>query len=94
MDRYVNKIRKEAEKDNSLFWDIPKKKIPTLSTTALIERILNYGDMDKFRKITKDKDSFKKFYSEIKQSDRNNLSPLIINYVDLYLEKNAQRSIK
>jgi hypothetical protein len=89
MDKYVDMIREEALKDSSLFWDIPQKEVRLLSPFALIERFLNYGDMDKFRKITKDKDSFKKLYSEIKQKERNNLSPIVINYVDLYLEKNA-----
>lgn len=88
MEEYINKIRKEAKKNNQIFWDIPKNDINSLSPHALIERFLNYGDMQQFRKISKDKASFKKIYSDIKNKDRNNLSPLVINYVDLYLKKN------
>lgn len=88
MEKYINKIREEAIKNDQIFWDISKNDINSLSSNALIERFLNYGDMQQFRKITKDKNSFKKVYSDIKSKNRNNLSPLVINYVDLYLERN------
>lgn len=88
MEEYIKKLRKEAQKNDQIFWDIPKKDINSLSADALIERFLNYGDMRQFRKISEDKASFKKIYSEIKNKARSNLSPLVINYVDLYLKKN------
>lgn len=88
MGKYIKKLRKEAQKSNQIFWDVPKNDINSLSADALVERFLNYGNMQQFRKISKDKTPFKKIYSKIKNKDRNNLSPLVVNYVDLYLKKN------
>jgi len=89
MEEYINKIRKEAQKNDQIFWDIPKNDINSLSPEALIERFLNYGNMQQFRKISKDKAPFREIYSNIRNKNRSNLSPLVINYVDLYLKKNA-----
>jgi hypothetical protein len=88
MEGYIKKLQKEAQKNKQIFWDISKNNINSLSPDALVERFLNYGNMQQFQKISKDKASFKKIYFKIKNKDRNNLSPIVINYVDLYLKKN------
>jgi len=89
MKTYSQILKREALKNKKIFWDVPKEDIKKLSDVALVERILNYGNMDQFRNIIKDRESFTKIYSEIKNKKRSNLSPLTTNYVDLYLKKNA-----
>jgi hypothetical protein len=89
MTSYINTLKKQALKDSDIFWDIPKDKISQLSEEAIVERILNYGDMDQLRAVTKNKEKFSKIYTKIRDKKRCNLSPLVINYIDLYLEKHA-----
>lgn len=89
MNSYTNILRKESLKNSKIFWDIPKEKVSQLSDDAMLERILNYGDMDQLREVLKNKEDFKKIYSKIRNKKRTNLSPLVINYIDLYLKKHA-----
>ena len=63
--------------------------INQLSDEAKLERILNYGDMNQLRKVLKAKKDFQKEYYKLRNKKRTNLSPLVINYIDLYLKKNA-----
>lgn len=87
MKKYSRLLQQEADKDRKIFWDI--STIKKLSDPAIVERILNYGDISQFKNIIKDRDSFVNVYRKIKEKRRNNLSPLVINYVDLYLKNNA-----
>jgi hypothetical protein len=89
MKTYSQVLKREALKNKKIFWDIPKEDIINLSDAALVERILNYGNMDQFRNIVKDKESFTNIHLKIRNKKRCNLSPLTINYVDLYLRNNA-----
>lgn len=87
MNSYDKLLKKQAKKNKKIFWDTDN--INNLSKEAIVERILLYGNMKQFRKITKNKEDFKRIYTDIKQKKRNSLTPLIINYVDLYLEYNG-----
>ena len=89
MNSYTNILKRESLKNSKIFWDIPKEKVSQLSDDAILERILNYGDMDQLRGVLKNKEDFKKIYSKIRNKKRTNLSPLVINYIDLYLKKHA-----
>lgn len=89
MNSYTNILRKESLKNSKIFWDIPVEKVSQLSDDAMLERILNYGDMNQLREVLKNKEDFKKIYSKIRNKKRTNLSPLVINYIDLYLKKHA-----
>jgi hypothetical protein len=89
MKSYTNILRKESLKNSKIFWDIPKDKVSQLSDDAMLERILNYGDMNQLREVLKNKEDFKRIYSKIRNKKRANLSPLVINYIDLYLKKHA-----
>jgi hypothetical protein len=91
---YKQILLKQAKKKPEIFWDIPKESIDNLSNESLIERLLNYGDMDQLRSIVKDKEEFKKNYLRIRNQKRCNLFPEVVNYIDLYLNKNAQRNTK
>jgi len=87
MKKYSELLQQEASKNKEIFWDI--SNIEKLSESAIVERILNYGDISQFKDITKDRNSFTNVYNRIKEKKRNNLSSLVINYVDLYLKNNA-----
>jgi hypothetical protein len=87
MDSYDKLLKKQAKTNRKIFWDIDN--IDNLSREAIVERILLYGSIKQFKKITKNKEHFKRIYKNIRQRKRNSLTPLIINYVDLYLEYNG-----
>lgn len=89
MNNYSEILKKEALKNNKIFWDVDKDKLRDISDLAITERILNYGDIDQFRNIAKYREPFTKAYKEIREKKRCNLSPMVINYVDLYLKNNA-----
>ena len=83
-----NKLLLQQAKDNKkIFWDIANINI--LSEEAIVERILLYGDINQFRTITKNKEEFKKIYTAIKNKKRNSLTPIVKNYVNLYLRYHA-----
>lgn len=87
MINYSEILRGEALK-KKIFWDVDKDKLGDLSDLAITERILNYGDINQFRNIVKYRKSFTKVYKDLKEDRRCNLSPMVINYVDLYLKNN------
>jgi hypothetical protein len=78
---------KQAKLNPDIFWDIDKEKIHKLSKEAILERILNYGNFDQLRIIVKYKRDFKKTYYTVRNKERNNLRPEVVNYINLYLEK-------
>jgi hypothetical protein len=91
---YKQILLKQAKQTPEIFWDIPKKSIDNLSNEALLERLLNYGDMDQLREIVKNKKAFKKNYLKIRNKKRCNLFPEVVNYIDLYLSKDEDKSVK
>lgn len=88
MDKYTKLLKKEALSNRKIFWDI--EDIEKLSDRSIVERVLVYGNIEQFRNITKDLESFKKVYKIIKTS-RNSLSPIVENYVDKYVKYHSQR---
>ncbi|HRX43771.1 MAG TPA: hypothetical protein P5059_00765 [Candidatus Dojkabacteria bacterium] len=88
MNTFSNLLKRESIKNSKIFWDTPKERINQLSDEAKLERILNYGDMNQLRKVLKAKKDFQKEYYKLRNKKRTNLSPLVINYIDLYLKKN------
>ena len=87
--KYKKSLLKQALKKPSIFWDIHQKDIKNLSEEALMERILNYGDIDQLRNILKNKPDFINTYSKIREKKRCNLFPEVINYIDIYIKNNA-----
>ncbi len=72
-----------------LFWDISKDKVHSLSNEAILERILQYGDMPELREVISilGKENIKESYGVIKNKKRLNLRPQTINFFNLYIEK-------
>ncbi len=89
MNTFSILLKRESIRNSKIFWDIPKEKIAKLSELAILERILNYGDMNQLREVLKEKEDFQKEYFKLRNKKRSNLSPLVINYIDLYLKRNA-----
>lgn len=80
-------LRKQAKLNPDIFWDIDKEKISKLTDEAILERILNYGNFDQLKVVIKNKKNFKRIYYNIKDKQRSNLRPEVVNYIDLYIEK-------
>jgi hypothetical protein len=87
---YKQILLKQAKKKPEIFWDIPKESIDDLNNESLLERLLNYGDMDQLRSIVKDREEFKKNYLRVRNKKRCNLFPEVVNYIDLYLKHKSE----
>ncbi len=83
------RLKTLIEQHNYLFWDISKDSLYNLSNEAVLERILQYGDMPELKEIIRilGNDNIKKSYNIIKNKKRVNLRPQTINFFDLYIEK-------
>ncbi len=81
-----------VRKRKYLFWST--KNYDGLSKEAVVEAILNYGDMNDVRELISllgIKEVAKIFYNKSKKSKmgRQNYRPEIINYFNLYFHKYA-----
>ncbi len=73
-----------------LFWDTD---ISSLSTQAIIERVLAYGTWQDIKKLLKilPRPELKRYYLKIRNKKRTNLSPRTIAFWDNMLEiKNSK----
>lgn len=86
---YQSVLLSQAKLTPEIFWDIDKDAINQLSKEALLERLLNFGNWDQLKAVTRNKKQFKKIYQEIRKKQRCNLRPEVSNYIDLYLSKYA-----
>ncbi len=70
------------------------KDLKHLSTEAILESTLNYGDFDDIKKLISIlgiKETASIFQRQIKQK-RNNYRPEVKNYFQMYFKKYAQRN--
>ncbi|HCC67871.1 TPA: hypothetical protein DEP90_01490 [Patescibacteria group bacterium] len=86
-NNYHSILLAQAKTTPSIFWDIDKDSLSKVSQEALLERILNYGNFEQLKDIVKRRKKFKKIYKTIRNKQRCNLRPEVINYIDLFLEK-------
>lgn len=79
------------ERYGYLFWYVPEKEKANLSQDALVETILNYGDMESVRDLI-NLAGFNTvagiFYRNTRKS-RINYYPQVINFFTLYLNRHA-----
>ncbi len=79
------------EKYNDLFWYFDKSRLRETSDVALVEFILNYGDMravkDLFETLGKEKTAYE--FAKAAFKERNNYFPQVVNFFDLYFKKNV-----
>lgn len=86
---YHTTLLREANKTPEIFWDINSKNLRNLSNEALLERLLNLGNINQFKTVTKNKKAFRRYYKNLTKKKRPNLRPEVQNYVNLYLKHNA-----
>jgi len=87
-------IKSFIRQNAHLFWYTPEEKKEDISQEFLVETILNYGDLDAFRKLCSIlgvKKVAEIFYSSLNLSDRNkgNYHELIINFFSLVFKRYA-----
>jgi hypothetical protein len=83
------------QRNRHLFWYVPEEEKQNISLEALVEAILNYGDLDAVSLL------FNQvgitvvasiFFKQINQ-ERVNYFPQVINFFTLYFNRYAQGSI-
>ncbi len=88
----MNKQLLKLVSDNtSLFWSTNKKDLHYLSTEAVVETILNYGDMDDVLRLIEAigvGTAADIFYKQTSRP-RCNYRPRTINYFKLFFKHNA-----
>ncbi len=89
-------LLKQVLKNASLFWSVNKKDLPYLSTEAVVETILSYGDVDDilllFETIGLERTAA--IFNKQVSRPRNNYHPRTLNYFKLYFKHNAQRNTR
>lgn len=84
-NKYLSILLSQSKLTPDIFWDVDKTRLNKLSKEALLERLLNFGNWDQLKAITRDKKNFKINYYKIRNKQRCNLRPQVVNYIDLYL---------
>ena len=77
-----------------LFWYVPEQDKENISLDALVETILNYGDLDAVRYLIRligVTNVAEIFFRQINQK-RVNYFPQVINFFTLYFNRNAPGS--
>jgi hypothetical protein len=79
---------------SALFWSIPENKKENISEAALVETILNYGDLDVVKKLFSLiglKKTATIFFESLGQSERKrgNYHELTIHFFTLYFQRYA-----
>lgn len=92
MDKSFTQLTKS---NKSLFWDIPEGKISDLSNEAVIERLVNYGDFDTFKKIFQvmNIEVLVDVFKTILNKKRSNIRPAAANYVKIFIKNNYGEDI-
>jgi hypothetical protein len=75
-------------KNKQIFWDIAESALPDLSKKAIVERIVNYGDMDSFRNMVGsiEKEELERYIAEEESNKRKNYRPEALNFFKNYLK--------
>jgi hypothetical protein len=92
----IDKARLELiRKYGSLFWYVREEDKADLSLEAVVESILNYGDLDAVRLLIKKAGISKVasiFFSQV-QRDRVNYFPQVENFFRLYFNRHVHGNI-
>ena len=87
-------LKQYISEHKGLFWYTPESKLHTISSSFLVETILNYGDMDAVRnlfEIMGIDNVAKIFFEDTDRSKRrkNNYQELTLNYFTLLFNRYA-----
>jgi hypothetical protein len=84
-----DEIQKLISEHSHLFWWVPEEKKKSLSLDAIVEAILNYGDLESVKKLFEaigEEKASEIFYKNTKNRRRINYFPEVVNYFNLYFE--------
>ncbi len=88
---HLNEIKEFIKEYGYLFWWVKESEKENINLNALVESVLNYGDIPCIKKLF-DLIGIKKaaeiFYQDIKKG-RVNYYPEVVNFFDLYFKKNV-----
>lgn len=78
-----------------LFWYIPEKEKENISLEALVETVLNYGDLEAVRQLIQKMGMNTVADIFFRQTTRNRINyfPRVTNFFTLYFNRHAYRSI-
>lgn len=79
-----------ARQQKQLFWDIAESSVDQLSNEAIVERIINYGDLNAFRSLVlhTNKDYLNSIVESERHKLRQNYRPKALNFLENYLKHN------
>jgi hypothetical protein len=80
-----------AQKNKTIFWDISPSNVSKVSNAAILERFIQFGNMDLIREILSNikKEELTEYFKEITKKKRKNVSIKQENFFRLLLEKHA-----
>lgn len=83
-------LKQLARQQKQLFWDIAESSLDQLSNEAIIERIVNYGDMKAFKSLVSntDKDYLRNIVVSERHKRRQNYRQKALNFLEIYLKYN------
>ncbi|RPJ77616.1 MAG: hypothetical protein EHJ94_10655 [Deltaproteobacteria bacterium] len=88
-------IKNFIQKNETLFWDIGQANKANLTPEALMETVLNYGDIITikhfFDLIGLEKAA--EIFHNTPERRKNNYLPLVRNFFTLYFKRHVQRNI-
>jgi hypothetical protein len=97
MSERSTELKQYILKHKSLFWYTPEDKKVDISSSQLVETILNYGDMDAVKQLFQlmgIENVANVFFTDVNMSERrkNNYYPEIYNFFNIIFTKYAQRN--
>jgi hypothetical protein len=89
---YSPEIKQFIAENADLFWYIPESEKQNISLEVLVEFILNYGDMNKIKKMFQllGLKTVASLFLSIKERKIGNFYPEIHNFFTLYFKRHAQ----
>jgi len=89
------KVKKFIQNNSLLFWDIGENSKEHISIEALMESVLNYGDLNTIKEFFDliGLDRSAEIFFNTPERRKKNYLPLVRNFFTLYFNRHAQRNI-
>jgi len=90
-----HEIKKFIKKNEALFWDIGFADKENLTPEALMETVLNYGDIITIKHLFDliGLENAAEIFYNTPERRKNNYLPLVRNFFTLYFKRHVQRNI-
>ena len=84
-------IREFIRENASLFWDIREDKKEDISLEALVETVLNYGDLQTVKRLFElvEIQKVAEIFQSVSERRKKNYLPLVRNFFTLYFARHA-----